>query len=204
VLHLWISSILSFHSDHPVASYIFSLVLPSPLSFLQWRILEGSSYARCDLSRYPSFYLLYVGYFSPPWLFIILHSSHDRSNSSSPSFSSTTFRNFPRISDALSEVCKFQRPTKLRSKCTMQISTINPNLNYFSSVQHIRLCFFTTYCILTSIWSLKLPRRWHLVFWTSGLWHAVGCCSRNFLHVCPGDVRFEYRPTHIGHLDKRY
>jgi len=34
----------------PVAAYIVFLVFPSVLSFLQERVLEGSSYARCDQS----------------------------------------------------------------------------------------------------------------------------------------------------------
>ena len=39
--------------------------------------------------------LLYVGYHFPPWLYVtLLRFSHDRSNWSSPSFFSTTFRNF--------------------------------------------------------------------------------------------------------------
>jgi len=46
-------------------------------------------------------------------LAVLLHFSHDRSNSSSPSFSSTKFQNFPGISDLPSEVSKFQHHTKL-------------------------------------------------------------------------------------------
>jgi hypothetical protein len=48
--------------------------------------------------------LLFVGYSTPPWLFVTLHFYHDRCNWSSPSLSSTTFQNFPSISDLLSEV----------------------------------------------------------------------------------------------------
>ena len=58
-------------------------------------VLQGSSYSRCEQSSYPSFFLLYVGYSSPPWLYVtLLHFSHDRSKWSSPSFSNTTFTNF--------------------------------------------------------------------------------------------------------------
>jgi len=49
----------------------------------------------------------------------LLHFSHDRSNWSSPSFSSTTFHNFPGISDLLSEASKFQHHTKPCSKCSI-------------------------------------------------------------------------------------
>ena len=45
----------------------------------------------------------------------LLHFSHDRSNWS-PSLTSNTFQNFPRISDPFSEVFKIQHHTKLRSK----------------------------------------------------------------------------------------
>ena len=46
---------------------------------------------------------------------ILLHFSHDLSNWS-PSFASTTFQNFPRISELLSEVSKFQHHEDLCSK----------------------------------------------------------------------------------------
>jgi len=44
---------------------------------------------------------------------VLLHFSHDRSNSSSPPFSSNIFQNCPGTSDVLSEVSKFQHHTKL-------------------------------------------------------------------------------------------
>ena len=51
------------------------------------------------------FFLLYVGYSCPPWHFAtLLHFSHDRSNWSFPSFSSTPFLNFPANSGLFSEV----------------------------------------------------------------------------------------------------
>ena len=49
----------------------------------------------------------------------LLHFSHDRSNWSSPPFSSTTFQNFPGISDLLPEASKFQHHTKPCSKCNI-------------------------------------------------------------------------------------
>ena len=79
-------------------------------------ILKGGSYTRCDQYSYPSFYLLYVGCFFPLWLFVILlYFSHDRSNWS-PSFSSTTFRNFQCIFYLLSELSTFLCHRKLLSK----------------------------------------------------------------------------------------
>jgi hypothetical protein len=55
--------------------------------------------------RRPFFFLFYVRYSFPRWLYVILlHFSHDRSNWSSKFFSKTTFQNFPGISDLLSEV----------------------------------------------------------------------------------------------------
>jgi hypothetical protein len=46
-------------------------------------------------------------------------------------FHSTTFKNFPGISDLLSEVSKFQHHTKLCSKCsTLLVSSINVSLAY--------------------------------------------------------------------------
>ena len=46
----------------------------------------------------------------------LLHFSHDRSNWSSPSFSTTTFQNFPGISCLLLEASKFQHHKKSWSK----------------------------------------------------------------------------------------
>ena len=57
--------------------------------------------------------------FLSPCLSEILHFSHDRYKWSSPSFSSTTFQNFPGISDLPSEVFTFQHHTKLYSKCSI-------------------------------------------------------------------------------------
>ena len=91
--------------------------LSSLLFFLQQRVLEGSSYARCDQTSLTSLYLFYVGYSSSPRLSVILlHFSHDRSKSSSPLFSSTTFQNFPFISDLLYELSNFQHHKNLCSK----------------------------------------------------------------------------------------
>ena len=59
--------------------------------------------------------------FSPPWLFVILHFSHDLSNWSSLSSSSTTFQNFQGISDLFYEVSEFQHHTKVHSKCNTSL-----------------------------------------------------------------------------------
>jgi hypothetical protein len=137
VLHTVRSSASSFDIQYPLFSFtsfmscLHLLLLPRPanlsfpLSFLQSHVLEGNSNIRCDQSSYPSF-LLYVGYSSPTCLYVILfHYSHDRSNWSSPSFSSTTFQNFPGIYDILPEVSKFQHHTRLCSKrSTLLVSSL--------------------------------------------------------------------------------
>ena len=68
VLPLSIFSTFSLPEGQPVAAYIFFLVFPPlllfPLSLLQQCVLEGSAYARCDQSSWPSFFVLYVGCFS--------------------------------------------------------------------------------------------------------------------------------------------
>jgi len=59
-----------------------------------------------------------------------LHFSRNRSSWSSPSFSTTTFLNFPGFSDLLSEVSSFQHHTKLCSKlstsvvCSLNVSPV--------------------------------------------------------------------------------
>ena len=49
--------------------------------------------------------------------------SHDRSNWSFPSFSSTTFQNFPCASDLLPEASTFQHHIKLCSKCSTSLAS---------------------------------------------------------------------------------
>jgi hypothetical protein len=62
----------------------------------------------------------------PPPFFVLLHFSHEPSNWSSPSLSSTTFQNFPGISELLSAVSKFQHHIQLWSKCsTVLVSSLN-------------------------------------------------------------------------------
>jgi len=69
------SSCLRFLPRLPVTS-----ILPSNFPSLTC-FIKISSYARCDQSSYPSFFLLFVGYFSSPRrLVILLHFSHDPSN----------------------------------------------------------------------------------------------------------------------------
>ena len=63
-------------------------------------------------------FLIACRIFICPWLeATLLHFSHDRSNWSSPSFSSTTFQNFPAVSYVQPDASKFQRHTKLFPKC---------------------------------------------------------------------------------------
>jgi hypothetical protein len=71
--------------------------------------------------------LLYVEYFCPLWLCLILsHFSHNRPNWSSRSFSSPTFQKFSHNTDLPSEVSQFQHHTILSSKCsTSLISSLN-------------------------------------------------------------------------------
>ena len=57
--------------------------------------------------------------------------------------SSTTFQNFPCISDLLSDVCKFQHHTKLCSKCSIFISFF---LKFKSSLVVKSLLLVECYC----------------------------------------------------------
>ena len=59
-----------------------------------------------------------------------LHLSRDRPNWSPLSFLSTKFKNFPDISDLLSEVSNFQHHTQLLPKCSILL-TCPLNLNPF-------------------------------------------------------------------------
>ena len=92
--------------------------LPVPSIFPSFTCLEGISYTSCDQSSYISFFLLYVGHSFPPWLCVILFQfSYDMPNWSFPSFCSTTFKNFPGVSDVLSKESIFQHHKIVCSKC---------------------------------------------------------------------------------------
>jgi hypothetical protein len=72
-------------------------------------------------------FLLYVRCSPTPCLYVILpYISHDRSNWSSPSFSSTTFQNFFSLSALLSGVSKFQHHTM---PCSKSNSSLVSRLN---------------------------------------------------------------------------
>jgi len=68
VLPLSVSSTFSLRYIHAVAPYVLFLVFTPLPSFLQQRHLEGSSYAICDKSSYPSFVVLHVVCPFPFWL----------------------------------------------------------------------------------------------------------------------------------------
>ena len=117
VLHRLRSNASSPHLHHHLFSlrssteaYLFFLIFPSllsfPLSFLQQSISKGSCYVRWEICCWLSFFLLYVGNFSPPWFYV--NTSSFLTRSLQLFFSSTTFQNFPGTSDLLSAVATFQ------------------------------------------------------------------------------------------------
>ena len=54
------------------SSSSFSVTSILPTIFRSLMCFEGSSYAICDTSSKPFFFLLYAVYSSPPWLYVIL------------------------------------------------------------------------------------------------------------------------------------
>jgi len=94
------------------------------------------------------------------YFFIFLR---DRSNWSSPSFSSTTFQDFLGISDLLSEESKFRFRTKLYSKCnTSLVSSLNLSPIYRWKSLIVESCrgnprfnFTCTSCIFFSLLLFK-------------------------------------------------
>jgi len=147
-----IASILVFPFDHTVAAYVFFPAFASlssfPVFYIQWRVRESSSYATCDQSIWPSFFLLHVGYSSAPWLYVtLLHFPHDRS-SWSPSFSSTTLQNFPGISYLPPGASKFQHHTK----------SFAPNVAIYWFFLEFYVKYFGENSPPPSAWMLLLPR----------------------------------------------
>jgi hypothetical protein len=124
VIHRVLSSASSYNCQYPVFSsrsfssclrLISRLLITSilPSVFPSVTCLEGSSYARCDQSTQHFFRIFYVSHCCPSWLYVILLRCSLVRSKWSPSFPSTTFQNFPVISDLLSEAPKFQHRTKL-------------------------------------------------------------------------------------------
>jgi len=95
-----------------------------------------------------AFSICNVWTFSPSWLHVtLLHFSHDRSNWSSPSFTSTTFQNFPVISDLFSEMSKSQHHTKLCSKCLILL---------VSSLQWSPICWYRVFLMLNAAFAMAI------------------------------------------------
>ena len=153
--------------------------------------MSSSSYS-CPLyiPLYLSFGLLYVGWSFPSWLYVITRSFQ----LSSLSFSSTTFKNSPGISDRLPEVSKFQYQKILCSKC--RISLVSSVLSVQYDGEKIFFCeisllswkpghnFTWTYCVIynTTIY-LKYCTNWSI--------EERNCC--NHLHFLP---RFHLNDLH--------
>ena len=98
---LQIYSILSIPQSHPAAAYVFFLVpsiLPSILSSVTWFKMHFlRKMWPIQLAFLP--FIVCVVDSSPPWFFVtLLHSSHNRSNWSSPSFSSNSLPKLSRDS----------------------------------------------------------------------------------------------------------
>ena len=107
--------------------------------------------------NFSSLFLMFVGYTSPPWLWVKLFLfSHDRPKWSSPSFSSTTIQNFQEAADLLHQVFKSQHHTKLCSKCRFLL--LFPHQIYipFAGERKFRL-----YC---SLFILSVPTYFTLYF----------------------------------------
>ena len=120
-VHIVRSRASSFKWDYPLlslkSSSSFLRLLPClPVTSIPPFIFPTITCCRRQFLRkmWPtSFYLFHVVYTSVPWLqVLLLHFSHDRSDWSFTSFSSTTFRNSPSISDLLPEDSKFQQHIK--------------------------------------------------------------------------------------------
>ena len=135
---LWVrSNTLSFNLQYPfvlwrLSSSCLRLISCLPVTSISPTIPSITCFRKQFLRKmWPiqlAFLLFTVCiYSSPPWLCVTLpHFSHDLSNWSSPSFSSTIFQNFPRIADLLYEVSKIQLHTMLCSKCsTSLVSPLN-------------------------------------------------------------------------------
>ena len=139
----------------------------------------------------PSFFLLYVWYSSTPWLYVILpHFSRDRSNWSSPSFSSTTFENFPGISDLLFEVSSFQHHKMLCSKCSTSLasSLISVQSASEKSLLPLNAAFAMTILDLISrehlaSFVIMLPKKLKNSTFPSRFWFLVICTRDGSLEI---------------------
>jgi len=116
------------------------------------------------------------------FLFLTLHFSHDRSNWSSPSFSSTTFQNTPGVSDLLPEASKFQHHTKPCSKCSILMEGFNCQYIGYPAIFYCLLLVNSYWWFPSNTGSGRdCPIRQLWVCWSmKGWWReAVGVSSRN-------------------------
>ena len=135
------------------------------------------------------FFLLFVGYSCPPWRFVTFFLFLARSvYSSSASFSSNTFQNFPGIFDLLSEVSMFQHHTKLRSK----FSTL-----LFSSLKLSPVCWWKE----SSSWKLFLPWQFWIYFHVYIL-HYLLLCYPNMWNIPHSSAVFDVSFSALGWLSR--
>jgi hypothetical protein len=118
VLPLSIYSIVSFPWGHLVAVYVFPTLLPSIFTSVTSFRRQFPRKMRPIQLPFLLFIVCMIFLSSLPSV-SLLNFSHDRSNWSSLSFSSTTFQNFPGVSDLLPEAPKFQHHTQPCSKCSI-------------------------------------------------------------------------------------
>jgi hypothetical protein len=116
--------------------------------------------------------IVHVLYMRCGYSVILLHFTHDQSNWSSQTFSSTTF---PGSSDLLSEVSKLQHNTKLAAHVLDSSLNLSPICRWILSnaasatatqfwiyfICRTTYCS-TTYCSTTYCTTTTLPNRWYI------------------------------------------
>ena len=112
---------VSFSQGHSSAASFFPSLLSLLLSFLQQCVLKKT--VPIKMWRISLLFLVFnVCRIFLSSLILRTIFSHDRPNWSSPCFSSTTFQNFPGISDLFPEVSKFQHNITLCSKYSFSLA----------------------------------------------------------------------------------
>ena len=134
--------------------------------------------------------LLFVWYLSFPWLYVILlHCSHV--NWSTPSFSSTTYQNFPSISDLLSKVPMFQHHTKLYSKCsTLLVSSLNlsplllvKRTFFLLNVAFAKAVLDLILLVHLALFVIMLPKQLKYSTFSGFFWYIIICFEGGYLEI---------------------
>jgi hypothetical protein len=146
VVQFPLSSLFSLRSSssclHLLACFPITSVFPSTFPLMAW--CRKQLLHRMWPNQLAFVSLIVCRIFLSVFIAILLHFSHDQSIRSSPSLFSTTFQNFPCISDLLSKMISFS---------TVHSSALSLTLTSFSLKFKFNLLVLRAFCLLNAAYA---------------------------------------------------